>query len=106
MKNFMKNGAVIEPDSVKAMKLKTDRLAQDLEKTSKELISRTEYLNQAGFQDENFASLYNSIQEKKQDLDNLKKVMISFSEYLLVVEKNIRELVNSQKIKGKNLNIK
>ena len=88
------------------MKEKIDRLAEELARTSKELISRTEELNQKGFQDQNFESLYRIITERKEDLEKLKNIMFSFSEYLVEVERNIRQLVESEKIRSNfNLNL-
>ncbi len=102
----MIQGAVVEPDSLRRMKEKIDRLAEELARTSKELISRTEELNQKGFQDQNFESLYRIITERKEDLEKLKNIMFSFSEYLVEVERNIRQLVESEKIRSNfNLNL-
>ena len=93
-------GAAVEPDSLRKMKEKIDSLANDLSKTSKGLIERTENLNQKGFQDQNFEDIYKHITERKEDLEKLKNILISFSEYLVEVEKNIRQLVESEKIKS------
>ncbi len=102
----MIQGAVVEPDSLRRMKEKIDRLAEELARTSKDLISRTEELNQKGFQDQNFESLYRIITERKEDLEKLKNIMFSFSEYLVEVERNIRQLVESEKIRSNfNLNL-
>jgi hypothetical protein len=106
MSGHMIQGAVVEPDSLRRMKEKIDRLAEELARTSKELISRTEELNQKGFQDQNFESLYRIITERKEDLEKLKNIMFSFSEYLVEVERNIRQLVESEKIRSNfNLNL-
>jgi hypothetical protein len=104
MSGYLVKGAVVEPGSIKLMKDKIDQLTSDLAKTSKELINRTEELNQKGFQDQNFESLYRIINERKEDIEKLKNIMISFSDYLNEVEKNIRKLVESEKIKS-NLNL-
>ncbi len=100
MSGHLIQGAVVEPDSLRRMKEKIDRLAEDLARTSKELINRTEELNQKGFQDQNFESLHRIITERKEDLEKLKNIMISFSEYLVEVERNIRQLVESEKIRS------
>ena len=106
MSGHLIQGAVVEPDSLRRMKEKIDRLAEELARTSKELISRTEELNQEGFQDQNFESLYRIITERKEDLEKLKNIMFSFSEYLVEVERNIRQLVESEKIRSNfNLNL-
>jgi hypothetical protein len=106
MSGHMIQGAVVEPDSLRRMKEKIDMLAEDLARKSKELINRTEELNQKGFQDQNFESLYRIITERKVDLEKLKNIMISFSEYLVEVERNIRKLVESEKIRSNfNLNL-
>jgi predicted nucleic acid-binding Zn-ribbon protein len=101
----MKRGAVVEPDAVKKMKSKTDQLADELKKTSAQLLNRTEELNNNGFQDGNFEQLYSVISENKENLLKLNKVMISFSDYLIRVEKNIRDLVGTAPLKRSNIKI-
>ncbi len=106
MSGHLIQGAVVEPDSLRKMREKIDGLTAELAKTSKSLIERTENLNQKGFQDQNFEDIYKHITARKEDLEKLKKIMISFSEYLVEVEKNIRQLVESEKIKSNfNLNL-
>ncbi len=94
----MINGAAVEPAYLRKMKEKIEELTADLARTSKELINRTEELNQKGFQDAHFESLYSVINERKEDLEKLKNIMQSFSDLLIRLEKNIVEY-NNQKIK-------
>lgn len=105
MSGNMKKGAVVEPDSVKKMKEATDVLASELKKTSADLFKRTEELNNNGFQDGNFEELYNVISNNKENINKLNKVMESFSTYLNEIEKNIRDLVGGEKLKGSKINI-
>ena len=98
MSGYLIEGAVVEPDSIRKMKNKVDELITDLAKSAKELIDKTENLNQKGFQDGNFESLYRVITERKDDLEKLKNIMKSFSGYLHETEKNIRNLVDAKKI--------
>jgi hypothetical protein len=105
MSGYMKNSAIVEPDSVKKMKEATDALANDLKKTSDDLLKRTEDLNNSGFQDGNFEQLFSVISNSKVNLVKLHNIMNSFSTYLSEVEKNIRNLVGGEKMKGSNINI-
>jgi hypothetical protein len=106
MSGHLVEGAVVEPDSIRKMKNKVDELITDLAKSAKELISKTENLNQKGFQDGNFESLHRVITERKEDLEKLKNIMLSFSDYLQETEKNIRNLVEAKKISSNsNINI-
>lgn len=105
MSGYMKKGAVVEPDSVKKMKEATDLLASELKKTSEDIFKRTEELNNNGFQDGNFEQLYNVINTNKENINKLNKVMNRFSTYLTEVEKNIRDLVGGEKLKGSKINI-
>jgi hypothetical protein len=106
MSGHLIEGAVVEPDSLRKMKNKIDELINDLAKSSKELISKTENLNQKGFQDGNFENLHRVITERKEDLEKLKNIMGSFSDYLSETEKNIRNLVESKKINSNfNMNL-
>lgn len=102
---YMKNGAVVEPDAVRKMKTSTDQLAENLKKTSDNLIKRTDDLNNNGFQDGNFEQLYNVVTNNKENLNKLNKVMGEFSVYLNEVEKNIRDLVGGESLKGSKINI-
>ena len=105
MSGFRFKGAGVEPDAVRKMKNKVDELIADLHRSADELISKTENLNQKGFQDGNFESLYRVIIERKDDLEKLKNVMKSFSELLQNTERNIIEL-NSKRINSNsNFNI-
>ncbi|AEK23370.1 hypothetical protein CGC56_01940 [Capnocytophaga canimorsus] len=102
----MRNGAVVEPDEVLKMRKSTDKLADDLRKTSKELINSTEQLNNNGFQDANFDRLYQVITENKKHLEELDKVMLDFSKYLKFIEENIRELIEGDPFKKSNITVR
>lgn len=88
----------LEPKGLKQMKEDTDTLAKNLLKTSRDLIERTEELNQKGFQDGNFEPLYKLISERKKDLEDLNKLMGVFSERL---ERGYQRAI---KYKGSNIN--
>ncbi|MFK8284960.1 hypothetical protein [Capnocytophaga canis] len=106
MSHLMRNGAVVEPDEVLKMRKSTDKLADDLRKTSKELINSTEQLNNNGFQDTNFDRLYQVITENKKHLEELDKVMLDFSKYLKFIEENIRELIDGDPFKKSNITVR
>ncbi|MCY1660918.1 hypothetical protein [Chryseobacterium sp. SL1] len=104
MGNMGKGGVYIEPDSVRRMKIKTDELAENLSRTSKDLFDKTEDLNRT-FQDKNFRQLGKVMTDNKGNMDRLKEKMSEFSCYLEEVEKLIRSYLGDHPLQGKGITI-
>jgi uncharacterized protein YukE len=105
MSSIMKNGASVDPEALKDMKQKTSEYAEQLKRTSEELINRVENLNQSGFQDKKFAELFKAVEDKKVDLEKLNKILISFSEYLGKLEKIITGYQETETLTSKTFQI-
>lgn len=99
---IMKQGALAESSAIRKMKKDTDELANNLFESSKKLTQRTENLNSDGFQDSHFEKLNVAIQDSKDNMEKLKKVVISFSDFLEKLAKRIDDYTGGETISNKN----
>ena len=87
-----------DSQAVKKMATETGQIIKDLKESLKSVEQEISSIN-TRWKDQNYLNLKKMIEDRKMDLENLLKELISFKQWLDVLYKRLYEYENVQKLK-------
>jgi predicted nucleic acid-binding Zn-ribbon protein len=87
-----------DSQAVKKMAADTEHIIKELEQSLKSVEQEISSIN-TRWKDQNYLNLKKMIEDRKMDLENLLKELISFKQWLDVLYKRLYEYENVQKLK-------